>query len=431
MSGFTTREYEDIPVQLTPSSAEEGRRFVTPAEVDYLHALGQRLGERVIEHTSAKSIRFRSFVGLIRVGKRDIEILPKVDSPKGSEADGDVRKNLLSMLLCAHDTQLHIDGEAQSQAANVSWLDAFIQIFCSKLAIQTRKGLVKEYRPEEDDLTLVRGRLLLDEQLRRNFIHKERVACEFDELDENTPLNQQFKLSLTLMLSVARSAKTQRLVRETLVSFDSVGLRSSAGEWWRKIEINRLSLRFVDVKRLADLFLEGLSPDFVRGQSKSFAMLFDMNVLFEEYIGRQTRAALRTQGLSVALQHTRHFLMHDGRGDVFRLKPDIVVSSGENTCCIADTKWKRLTPAERKLGVSQSDLYQMLGYARRYACDRILLIYPFDRSAALPSEGRLLRYQAQSTTVLIAQVQLARLQEVPAQLAAMYNRAVAPSASLV
>jgi 5-methylcytosine-specific restriction enzyme subunit McrC len=133
------------------------------------------------------------------------------------------------------------------------------------------------------------------------------------------------------------------------------------------------------------------------------------------------------QGLGVGLQDARHHLMHaeDGAGHLFRLRPDIVVSEGARTRCIADTKWKRLDGKDRKLGVSQADLYQMLAYARRYTCDRILMIYPYERSD-VPREagGVMLRYQGQETTVLIGQVCLADLRTVGRQLQVLYARAV-------
>jgi 5-methylcytosine-specific restriction enzyme subunit McrC len=45
---------------------------------------------------------------------------------------------------------------------------------------------------------------------------------------------------------------------------------------------------------------------------------------------------------------------------------------------IIDTKWKRLSPdpLDRKHGVSQADVYQMMAYARVYGCERLMLLYP-------------------------------------------------------
>ena len=59
------------------------------------------------------------------------------------------------------------------------------------------------------------------------------------------------------------------------------------------------------------------------------------------------------------------------------MKPDMVFLDDDNQLIgIADAKWKILDDREKKLGISQSDLYQMAGYSCRYGVDRLALIYP-------------------------------------------------------
>tara|TARA_R100001224_G_scaffold86572_1_gene55671 strand:- start:6948 stop:7277 length:330 start_codon:yes stop_codon:yes gene_type:complete len=45
---------------------------------------------------------------------------------------------------------------------------------------------------------------------------------------------------------------------------------------------------------------------------------------------------------------------------------------------VIDTKWKALAkePSDRKRGVSQSDVYQMMAYSRIYGCRNLMLLYP-------------------------------------------------------
>ena len=49
-----------------------------------------------------------------------------------------------------------------------------------------------------------------------------------------------------------------------------------------------------------------------------------------------------------------------------------------------DTKWKALAkePSDRKRGVSQSDVYQIMAYSRIYDCQDLMLLYP-----AMPGTG--------------------------------------------
>ena len=48
------------------------------------------------------------------------------------------------------------------------------------------------------------------------------------------------------------------------------------------------------------------------------------------------------------------------------------------TLAIIDTKWKAIGRdiADRKHGVAQADIYQMMAYAQLYRTDRLMLLYP-------------------------------------------------------
>ncbi len=57
------------------------------------------------------------------------------------------------------------------------------------------------------------------------------------------------------------------------------------------------------------------------------------------------------------------------------MRPDIVIRVGEEKIII-DTKYKLLNQEDRKLGVSQQDLYQMYAYCRETNAKKALLLYP-------------------------------------------------------
>ena len=426
MSAITVVEHEIVPV--VPRLEHPRQKALTGKEVDGLFALGTKLGIRVAEFVARDRIKVQQFVGLAHLYDRDIEFLPKIESQVGEVPTSVVRHNLVRMLLVAHDVDVHVPGLASATLSDASWLDTFIRVFCLELAEQVRRGLIRRYRADEDDLAALRGRLVVEEQLRRNFIHKERIACEFDELDEDHLLNQVFKLALTRMGRCARSIGAQRLVHELALSFDGVSVPAISKGWWRKVSLDRLSARFAQPLRMAQMFLDGASPDVSHGNAESYALLFDMNALFEKFVGRELRRCLQPQGLRVHLQHASHHLMRDpsNGANLFALKPDIVVFEDGQAVCIADTKWKRLSLEERKLGVQQGDLYQMLAYADRYACESILMLYPYQSGDGHHgSAQRFLHYQGRDTTVLIGQLAMSDLGTVGEQLKAMFSKSAA------
>jgi len=429
MSIITLVEYERVPIRAELETVDD--HALSTSELDALYGVSARLGIEIFQQTGRAEVRFQQYVGLIRLGRRNIELLPKIESPtdKGPTL---IRENLLRMLLIARDVDVHLPSSVLAELAHVNWLDALVRLFCLELSEQIRRGLTRRYRLEEDDLHVVRGRILVEQQVTRNIIHRERIACEFDELDENHALNQLFKLALSRMLRLIEAQSVQREVRELLVSFGAVELKPLSEDWWKRVELDRLATRFEPTKNMAQMFLSGLSPDLAGGRDDSFALLFDMNELFEGYIGRQLRQRLALERLTVKLQEQRHYLVRAlGTGvPLIKLKPDIVVRCGTRTECVADTKWKRLWLSDSKFGLKENDIYQMLAYAQGYRCDHLLMLYPYHGEAGDVS-GLVLEYEGRPTSVVIGQIRLDDLRTVPAQLASLYHQAIgaAPAAT--
>lgn len=79
--------------------------------------------------------------------------------------------------------------------------------------------------------------------------------------------------------------------------------------------------------------------------------------------------------MNLRTQDTRYSLF-DIPNRAFALRPDLVLEYGGHTV-VLDTKWKLLSDKVRNFGISQSDMYQMYAYGKKYKANRIVLIYPY------------------------------------------------------
>ncbi|MCY3621367.1 MAG: hypothetical protein OXH68_06600 [Gammaproteobacteria bacterium] len=149
---------------------------------------------------------------------------------------------------------------------------------------------------------------------------------------------------------------------------------------------------------MARLLLGGDWQRTTTGAVEGYALLFPMNDLFEEFVGLTLRAAVSPQ--PVYLQHTGRYALEGQQRRLFALRPDIVVKGD----LVIDTKWKELKPDEPRLGVEQTDVYQMLAYARAYEAKRLVLLYPWHEGLAHPGVIRRWRIAGTSTAFDIGTV---------------------------
>lgn len=341
-------------------------------------AMGGSDGERIlINHP--KKLRAQQVVGVIAAGDASLEILPKID---GGESDASARRSLIHMLAAVYDLDVHDGAITELGWQNQDLLEILIRLFCDRLFAAVHRGLPRAYVEYEDDLAALRGRLQVIRQFSVLAASPQRLACRFDELSPDIALNQVMKAAVTCLRKRSRAADNQRRLYELELAFADVSTVPVPALRWDKISIDRTNRAWSQLLTLAKLLLGDRFQTTSFGEAQGFSLLFPMNTLFEEFVGRSLQRALSGTGIEVLLQRPRSFALEEpdtGKGR-FATKPDITLRRGGQNIMIIDTKWKRLSGAidDTKRGVGQSDVYQMMAYAHVYSCECLTLLYPHD-----------------------------------------------------
>jgi len=323
------------------------------------------------------SIKLAQYCGVVQLGDLTLEVLPKI---YGKENDkGSSRAALIRMLRKAGLIKLQRLGDAGINLQRHTLLDVFILDFCTQLNTQLIQGKLRQYISIEENLPVLRGKLLANQQMRHNLAHRERLFCQYDELSEDIFINQVIKFTLRLLLPKTRSDSVKKAVRQLLYAFDGISDIHINSQKLELLIVDRTAARYKTVIDLCLLFIESLSPDTNAGKNQSFALMFDMNQLFENWVASILKPVAHKNGLRLREQGPRKYLAYrpDIDRSVFQMKPDIcLLDEWGKPVLIADAKWKLLEKNEAKLGISQPDLYQMQAYASRYGVQNLALIYP-------------------------------------------------------
>ena len=281
------------------------------------------------------------------------------------------------MLYLAKRMKISPSGLAGINLQKNHLLDIFIHHFCDELFAQLHKGALLRYVHREENLSALRGRLLIDRQLKLNS-HRPRLYCAFDELDEDNKYNQYIKCALKVAHRRAYSQQARRAAAELLHRFDRVrDYPPTKFHDWVPPE-QRETKRFAGVFRQCGWFLRGLGQDVRAGEQESLSVLFNMNQLFEEFIAAKLRKETHGRGFRVQAQGPQCHLAREADGSSrFLMKPDITfLGPGERVLAVLDTKWKAWSEGKTAYGVVGDDMYQIVAYGMRYQCRNLTLVYP-------------------------------------------------------
>lgn len=341
-------------------------RFAERLSATALRAKKRLRVPSVLERTRT-GLRAAGVVGIVAAPGVTLEILPKIDGE-----DGAVRKALVSMLSVAWGLRV-ADGElAGLDTQRNDLLEVLIGLFAKRLLVAVRRGLPRRYVGFEEDLRLLRGRLNVVRQVTSLAARPDVLACRFEELSADTPLNRVLKAAVRHLVGVTRSAANARLLGELAARFELVG--DSPAPLKEPVRLDRTNAAYHDLHRLARLLLSGDWQSTTGGEALGFSLLFPMAELFERFVGKLLRSAAPWP---VSLQERRHSALADDTGPLFALQPDVIIRSPSGPI-VLDTKWKALSANDdKKLGVVQGDVYQILVYGQAYDAERLVLLYPW------------------------------------------------------
>lgn len=297
-------------------------------------------------------VQAKNYVGVIRLPSGyQIEILPKLDAPNEK-----LRGLVIEMLRTLKDFSCKKFLNAELDTERLPLYEIFIQIYLEMISDLVKRGLKSSYTLREENLNFFKGKLLVNEDLRRNLTHRERFFVAYDDYNIDRPEHRLIK-------AVLLKLRQNKLARRLLNHFDSVDTSKNYSKDFAAISIDRTNREYQAVMNWTRLILSGESFTPFIGKSEAVTLLFDMNKLFEAYVAEHIKKYFSDR-FKVKIQAQEKFLFDEPKS--FGLKPDIILEGDEKI--ILDTKWKR--------EISPSDMYQMFAYAKKYGARKIFLLCP-------------------------------------------------------
>lgn len=330
-----------------------------------------------------------SYVGIIQIGKKRIEILPKLfnglNHDRFNTLDPTVikntRKNLLSILSFCGLIPVHKSAQSYYHHQK-DFFEFLISIFLDDLEKALIAQLHREYISYENETPYLRGKLNLPKEMTKSPAKRHLFFCIYDEFSADNQFNQIIKSALKRIKGLCKYEDNRTRTDSLYIMMDEVSDSVITPQSFSKIRITRLNENYKEIIHFCKLILFGetISSDF--GEENFYALIFDMNLVFERYCTRLLRN-------SFPYKYQFHyqeklFLASDLKGkpkskrNKRELYPDILVKLDNqqktNNLAIIDTKYKLSLARDNSVAIS--DLYQMLAYCIASDTDKALLIYP-------------------------------------------------------
>lgn len=345
-------------------------------EVEKLNKISKT---EIFEIKAGNRIRAKQYVGTVKINNKNVQILPKIFW----EEQESILKNLIYML--SYTKKLKVRESDIAHLWKVDDLfEVFIYIYAKELIQLLKRDFKKNYNKIEENSSFLKWKLLFGKHIKHNLFDKSKFFIGYEKMDENFLLNIFLNSTCEKLSAVTKSSVNYKLLSKCkfiLKDIDTKVFRTP--KTLSSLNFNKQNKEYKNVFSLWKMLYFWSSPDFSSTLENNFSLLFDMNLLFEEFIVefmKNNKEEIDPDITTIDCQVSHKYVFENNK---FTLKPDIYISYSDESNVVIDTKYKKLDSSKTNNWVSSADIYQMFVYWMRYfweydICKKknIVLLYP-------------------------------------------------------
>lgn len=259
-------------------------------------------------------------------------------------------------------------------------IDLIAKLFIDRYQEIEKMGILRRYTCQEENLGFVRGRILFQEQLRKNIAQDHLMYCSFDELSMDITENRALLFSAIILKNLVQTEDLKKSLVEASITLSAQGI-SLIGVQPYEIEnivISRLNAYYEPILKLCKFIIQNTwIEDFWEEESVPItSFLMDMNTLFEDFVTKllieslsefdvQAQKSFRNSLVTKPNTLGKLPLTQDLLRNV-TIRPDVIISRQSRRQIIVDAKYKR--------EFSDSDIHQAIAYSLALKAPTLLVL---------------------------------------------------------
>ena len=244
-----------------------------------------------------------------------------------------------------------------------------------------KRGLAQQYLTETEIYQGVKGKLEVDQSLRKNLFQKGLAVCEYDELSVDILANQVLKTTLQNLYKMeGLEANLRHEIKSVIWRMSEVTEISMTDGVFKQVRINRNNSFYDFLLNISELIYQNLLPNQEKGHFKFKDFLRDerqMARLFEEFIRNFYK--IEVPEAKVYREDLRWKMSGENNAFLPKMQTDISIKLGDRKLII-DAKYytETLQKYYDSKKIHSQHLYQLFAYLKNQENPQAegILIYP-------------------------------------------------------
>ena len=251
---------------------------------------------------------------------------------------------------------------ATEQFDNVAELCA--AILSKGIVVQLKRGLGKEYIPQTEALSSLRGKIDITESIKTQSLLRKQLICTYDDFTVNSYLNRILKSTMELLLHADISKARKKMLRKLMIYFADVSVLDVHTINWN-IRYDRNNQTYRMLISVCYLIVKGLLQTNTDGSTRLMDFIDEQRMcrLYEKFIleyYRKEHPEITARASQIPWQ------LDDGFSDMLPImQSDITLFKGNRTLIIDAKYYAHNTQTQYDVHTLHSgNLYQIFTYVK-------------------------------------------------------------------
>ena len=251
--------------------------------------------------------------------------------------------------------------------------ELFAEILIKGVNKQLKRNINREYKLKIEELSNLKGKILISDSIKSNTMIRHKMACEYDEFSVNSYMNQIVKITFIQLLKSEKLDKTYIIrIKRILACLNEVEVINYLLIDWKNIRYDRNNVTYKMIINVCYLVLNGLILTQEDGKKEFMTFVDDQKMakLFENFVKEYYRKHFpELEAVSAHIDWNTN--------DDFILLPDMktdVTLKYKDRVLIIDTKYYSKSLQKNKLFDTQrirnNNMYQIFTYVKNFDKDK-------------------------------------------------------------
>ena len=171
----------------------------------------------------------------------------------------------------------------------------FVRVFIDSISKLVVRGLRSKYHLVSGNEKSFKGKIVFNEHIRQNYIHKERIFVEYEYYSQNRPENRLIKTTLEALSRKTTDSHNIKGLKTLIMNMEEIPSSTDVDKDLSMVIMDRNMVDYQSPLLWCNIFLKGMGLAGASKDNLSYALLVRTRDLYSAYVAKMS-AIDRTDG---------------------------------------------------------------------------------------------------------------------------------------